>query len=255
MNREQALCLLGVEPDATDKQITSAHRRLISTVHPDRCSGPEAKRLAQEATIARNVLLAPSEPARPPVPRAVKVDDDLLSRYVLLILERFDRHVPVPELSRLLHRDLVGARATHEEVVAYCTRVSEHGFLAGGAVRGLWDFHADGVRPIAPVDEPARPPAAEAGTQGPAPASEDDALAPSQLWAAVAAASLFGFGAVGCLGMVAGGGLGILEVLAAWVAGRWILGRADLSAGALARRDVVVPALCLLLLFLVFAYR
>lgn len=82
MNLEQAQCLLGVAQDGTCKDIVSAHRRLITTVHPDKCSGPEAKRLARQATVARDVLLAAAEPAEQPAPGAVQVDDDALFVYV-----------------------------------------------------------------------------------------------------------------------------------------------------------------------------
>ena len=71
----------------------------------------------------------------------------------------------------------------------------------------------------------------------------------------MAAASLFGFGGVGCLWMPATAGVGGLEVLLAWVAGWLILQGVPLPAGSLTRSDVLVPALSLLLMFLVFVYR
>ncbi len=56
MTEEHARSLLGVEPNATGNEIADAYRRLMQTVHPDVCKGPEAERLAQQATDARKML-------------------------------------------------------------------------------------------------------------------------------------------------------------------------------------------------------
>jgi len=47
--------LLGVAPSATREDVQSAHRRLLSTVHPDR-GGSSAQ--VHEANAARDLLLA-----------------------------------------------------------------------------------------------------------------------------------------------------------------------------------------------------
>ena len=56
MTAEAARILLGVDDDSTDVEIAAAHQRVIETVHPDVCEGPEAARLARQATNARNFL-------------------------------------------------------------------------------------------------------------------------------------------------------------------------------------------------------
>ena len=54
MNQEHARSLLGADQNATDTEITAAYRRLMQTVHPDVCKGPEAVRLTHQAISARN---------------------------------------------------------------------------------------------------------------------------------------------------------------------------------------------------------
>ena len=53
--RQRARTLLGVEQGAGRQDILEAHRRLITTVHPDRGGSNE---LVHEANAARDVLLA-----------------------------------------------------------------------------------------------------------------------------------------------------------------------------------------------------
>ena len=56
MTRDEASVVLGVTPQAEPAEVDSAYRRLMRTVHPDICSGPEAGRLARQAAVARGVL-------------------------------------------------------------------------------------------------------------------------------------------------------------------------------------------------------
>ena len=58
MTEDHARSLLGVNQDASDSEIANAYRRLMQTVHPDVCKGPEAERLAREATDAKQILAA-----------------------------------------------------------------------------------------------------------------------------------------------------------------------------------------------------
>lgn len=54
MSREEAFRVLGLEPNATAEKIRSAHRRLISKLHPDKGGGDY---LAGKINEARDTLL------------------------------------------------------------------------------------------------------------------------------------------------------------------------------------------------------
>ena len=62
MPRAVARLILDLEPGHTKADIDTAFKRLASTVHPDVCRGPEAKRLTQLALNARSTLV----PSKPP---------------------------------------------------------------------------------------------------------------------------------------------------------------------------------------------
>ena len=63
MPRMVARLILGLKPwRHTKADADSALKRLVSTVHPDVCHGPEAKRLTQLALDARSAVLS----AKPP---------------------------------------------------------------------------------------------------------------------------------------------------------------------------------------------
>ena len=104
MTRDEALVVLGVEPQAEAAEVDSAYRRLMRTVHPDICSGPEAGRLARQAAVARGVLREQSQASLSPIgsaqhrsrPQSVwpmsgyppgVVDDDHLARIVVAVVE------------------------------------------------------------------------------------------------------------------------------------------------------------------------
>lgn len=173
MNREQAQCLLGLAADPSRKEVVSAHRRLISTVHPDKCSGPEAGRLARQATAARDVLLAPVKPPLPPrrqAPsasssplRCEQLSDDVLLRWLRVILQQLARPLDLAELLRTLRRDLRARGVPADDVRVCLARVLDADFLTAGVARGFWELHGDGVRPVGWTGSSA--PAAVAGSQ------------------------------------------------------------------------------------------
>lgn len=295
MNREQAQCLLGVAADAPRKDVVSAHRRLISTVHPDRCSGPEAERLAREATAARDVLLAPPElvfrsrrkspartrprrkppPASPPRTHTAQELDDVLLQYLQVVVRRAGRPVLVADLFRTLRRDFQARAVPLDDLRICLTRVIDDDFLAVGVARGYWEMDRDSVRPVgwtegsAAAGEPesatgsarAEPVEGQPGrASGPVGEVRRRVAEDLRRWvrrvvrwaAAVAVASLFGLGAVGCSGMVMGAvatGELLLTFLALPVlvlgaaAGVWLMGRFGVSRGDLGGPAVFVPGL------------
>ena len=157
MNREQAQCLLGVAGDASRQEIVSAHRRLVSTVHPDKCDGPEAGRLARQATEAREVLLAP---VRTPS-RAVSSSetggsvDDVLLRHVRVVVDGTGAPLAGVDLYRRFRADLRACGVSAEEARVCSARVLDDDFLAAGAARGYWELDGDGVRPVGWTESPA----------------------------------------------------------------------------------------------------
>ena len=70
-----ALAVLGLDEAAIGNRaaITSAYRRLAQTVHPDLCEGPEAARLMDLGTRARDLLLSVELRRRQPPTPTVRV--------------------------------------------------------------------------------------------------------------------------------------------------------------------------------------
>ena len=275
MNTEQAQCLLGVVRDAPRKEIVSAHRRLVSTVHPDKCDGPEAGRLARQATEARDVLLAVPESPRqslPSVETGTFVDADLL-RHVRSFVDRIGGPVACVDLYRMLRGDLraCGLPAREARVCSAC--VLDDDFLAAGVARGFWELHLDGVRPVGWVDSPvgcsptdARERAAPSAATGSGPAVARVVEEQLRLWilalvrwaAAVAAASMFWLAVVGCVGVLAGAlvtgelflaALAVPVVFVCVSTAVWILRSFDVDAGALGRPVVGIPGFVLSVAF------
>ena len=72
MPRSVARLILGLAPRHTMQDVTTAFKRLASTVHPDVCHGPEADRLIKLALNARNAIV----PSKPPYVASVKRQAD-----------------------------------------------------------------------------------------------------------------------------------------------------------------------------------
>ncbi len=53
----EACAILGIAPGAAPEEIRAAHRRLITSVHPDRGGSPE---LTRQVNAARDTLLKPT---------------------------------------------------------------------------------------------------------------------------------------------------------------------------------------------------
>ena len=244
------------------------------------------------ATAARDVLLAPAEPlSRPPRPprpaspaRSERVLDEVLLRYLRVLVDQVGGPVDGVELFRMFRSDLK-ARGVSSDDVRFCSaRVLDDDFLAAGVARGFWELHGGGVRPVGWTEPPVG--SAAAGEPEPAaglaraepvegqpgrafdPVGEVGRRVAEDLrrrvrravrWAAaVAATSLFGLGVVGrsgvVMGAVANGEL-LLAVLAVPLlfvssfAGVWIMGRFGVSAGVLGRPVVFVPGVILSVAF------
>ena len=172
MTRDEALVVLGVSPDVRPHEVDAAYRRLMRTVHPDVCRGPEAGRLSRQAGVARQVLGSPgppsasvgaesdnaaessstpssdgssaSSPPSGPSPDAA-VDDVYLARMVLSILG-----VAGGSLS---HSALLRAALEGLDAVSIPSAVREAGgrrlrtpdFWMFGRRTGLWHFYNDDV--------------------------------------------------------------------------------------------------------------
>ena len=70
-----SLAVLGLQTSAISDRaaITSAYRRLARTVHPDVSQGPEAERLMDLGTRARDLLLKVELRRQKPPPQTVRV--------------------------------------------------------------------------------------------------------------------------------------------------------------------------------------
>ena len=259
MNRQQAECLLGVAADATRKEVVSAHRRVIATVHPDRCSGPEAGRLAREATAARDVLLAPAEPPlwprrqAPPVPSppscGEEVLDDVLLPQLRVVVERLGRPLDLAELLRTLRRDLLARGVPADDVRVCLARVLDAEFLLAGVARGFWELHEDGVRPVGWT----------ASSAAAAAAGESEPAARSARAEPVAGRAVFEFGSVGQLRRWVGARLRLrmrhavrwgAAVAAVGMYGLGLVGCGGLVIGAVANGELALTALAVPVLFL-----
>ena len=146
MTEEHARSLLGVEPNATGSEIANAYRRLMQTVHPDVCKGPEAERLAQQATDAREMLAARTT--------APKNDDQTphdhnwaLQEIVLHVLNQRGESTRLRIL--VIEAITIIRQLAYADTDAWSERLTEAAFWRNGEAKRLWTI--DGTR-ISPTN-------------------------------------------------------------------------------------------------------
>ena len=149
MTREHARSLLGVSDTATDAEIATAYRRLMQTVHPDVCKGPEAERLARNATEARATLSGKEEPrpGRGPRTRAdwsryQDHDERQLQEIVLRVLDQSGGTATATALTMQILRET--RDIPNHQRRAWNRRMTDIRFWNAGQALGLWKI--DGNR-------------------------------------------------------------------------------------------------------------
>ena len=169
MTHEHARGVLGVTEDATESEITRAYRRLMTTVHPDVCKGPEADRLARQATEARKVLSKihqtqertaprPTEPASRPTNqrRRPQATHAQLGDFVILVVTgpRADTggnvqwgtgRLPTEEAITRVVELIQGLNFTREERILGTKRLRTKEFWTYGILTGRWEIDTDEV--------------------------------------------------------------------------------------------------------------
>ena len=135
MTEEHARSLLGVDSNATGSEIANAYRRLMQTVHPDVCKGPEAERLAQQATDARK-MLASTTTAHQDNDQEPVDKDWTLQEVVLHILDRTGDGTRIRIL--VANTIVMIKQLPRPETDAWTARLSESSFWLNGEVQGLW---------------------------------------------------------------------------------------------------------------------
>ena len=162
MTAEAARILLGVDDDATDIEIAAAHRRLMETVHPDVCKGPEAARLARQATNARNFLCIGT--ALGSTGHEAGTDDPVLQAMVVRALARTTGDTTIAKLVEEVFTAMGHAPSLERD--AWTRRLEETSFWSEGAKLRLWRIKANRISPMSEEDRraelaptPARAPA------------------------------------------------------------------------------------------------
>ena len=166
MTHEEARIVLGVPPNASKTEITEAYKRLMRTVHPDICKGPEADRLAKQATHARDVLSEPhwaqnhrgaraaDGTASEPQQRRGDATDDELARLVIMILQQRGAHVRADEIIDSVVELIQILNLTPEERSRASDRIATNDFWANGIDTGLWEIYGNEVVLSAETAEP-----------------------------------------------------------------------------------------------------
>ena len=145
MTREQARSLLGISDNATEKEITRAYRQLMATVHPDVCRGPEANRLAQQASEAREALCAADSSAPQAQQKEKEIDDEELAAYIDFILYENSEPLTKTQIAIALGSRLIVLGRSPDQANAAYSRVLNSNFLAtAGAIWG-WKMRGDRV--------------------------------------------------------------------------------------------------------------
>ena len=247
MTREQARTLLGVSDNATQQEIARAYRHLMATVHPDVCRGPEAERLARQASEARQALLAPEISAPHVQENREDVDDQQLMEIVVVTLCDRGGILTKTGIRQAVLLELMAAGFGADRSRTSSARVSDREFLEAGAVAGLWEIRGEEVW-LAVAASGSRV------TEGEAPKTPPRAGEPAPLgllrWLAAVAASalmvLVGVGGLGMLGGVAAANWPWVAVCtvgsgSVLVAVGWITWRFQLAEDAFSKPTVIVP--------------
>ena len=156
MTPEHARSLLGVGETATDAEIATAYRRLMQTVHPDVCTGPEAERLARNATEARETLRR-TEGTGDALPGAGQKsrtgpgnadhaqdhDEAQLREIVLGVLDRCGGTATGTTLVLNILRETRSVPEHQRRV--WKRRMTEAGFWDDGAALGLWTIRGNRI--------------------------------------------------------------------------------------------------------------
>ena len=113
----------------------------MQTVHPDVCNGPEADRLAREATDARDILetrtRAPRTDAEP-----VR-NEKALQKMVVFILARTERTTTI----KILATEVLTATRHLPRWEPLRQRLTEPAFWRDGETQGWWTIHGDEISP------------------------------------------------------------------------------------------------------------
>ena len=158
MTRAEALIVLGVPAEVEPAEVESAYRRLMRTVHPDVCSGPEAGRLSRQAAEARRLLretLCVGEPSAPrgearwgPVPDPPGsvpgtpwgvVHDSELARTVVLVVQAAAGSLSMAEVIGEVRASGDWDRLPLDVRDAVFRRLCEPDFWGFGSRSGLWE--------------------------------------------------------------------------------------------------------------------
>ena len=150
MTQDEARTILGIERGATQAETDAAYKRLMQTVRPDVCQGPETERLARLGTEARSTLSGPparaAEDESDSTTSTSLINDEEIYDVVADILNEHDEDglritkVVSAARERLWARDTTVSRRKALE-----DRLMEPAFWRAGEARGLWTIGTEGA--------------------------------------------------------------------------------------------------------------
>ena len=206
MTRDEASVVLGVTPQAEPAEVDSAYRRLMRTVHPDVCRGPEAGRLTRQAAVARGVLREQSQASLPPTDSAEHrsrpqsawpvsgyppgvVDDVHLARIVVSVVQVVGGSLPRDDVVAAVVAAVEWGSVGPVVRSAVVERLGHRDFWGFGQRSGFWHLRGrDIVLPSGQYTPGFRVRAPRSGQNGPEPPF---APAPGRVWW-ISVALLFG---------------------------------------------------------------
>ena len=266
MTEDHARSILGVSDHATDAEISSAYRRLMQTVHPDVCKGPEAERLTRDAAQARAVL-AKKEPPSPdsrtsqPAPSPAGSPASGERELERAVIELLNRTGPGTTVTRVMIEIMYHDKhlpAEHRE--AWALRLTAPEFWRSGHDRGLWRVEDGKLSPAATAGagnsrressrtagtQPGRGPSRPGTFARPLTAEWIGAIAITAGMAAIAGLLVAGISDM----WTTGGGnatifLGTALLTAGTVHGllKWLDARNNLPENNMTRYDVLIPGM------------